>query len=112
MGQVFGGRLVDVLAEVVEGFTLESPVGSGVRSSVAEYTGGIVARQSKDGLMRVASTQSEELDSSIVVELMRPRNERMDSTANLPSIMCRVLSVRAASTCPCAARRRKVEALV
>jgi len=37
---VFGGRLVDVLMEVVEGFTLESPVSSGVRSIFAEYTFG------------------------------------------------------------------------
>ena len=62
--------------------------------------------------MRVASVQSEALASSVVVELMRPSSERMASAANFPCSMCRVLAVRAASTWPSAARRRKVEAFV
>ena len=62
--------------------------------------------------MRLASVQSEALASSVVVELMRPRSERMASAASFPSSMCRILAVRAASTWPSAARRRKVEALV
>ena len=97
---------------MVEGLTLKSPVSSGVCSSLAEYTWGVVSASFRMAFMRVASTQSEALASSVVVELMRPRNERMASAANFPSNMCRVLAVRAASTCPCAARRRKVEALV
>ena len=46
---MFGGRLVDVLAEVVEGFTFEAPVSSGVRSRLAEYTWGVGSRQFKYG---------------------------------------------------------------
>lgn len=63
-------------------------------------------------LMRVASTQPEACARSVVVELMRSRIDRMASAANLPSSRCRILAVRVASTCPWAARRRRVGAFV
>ena len=62
--------------------------------------------------MRVASSQSDALASSVVVELMRPRIERVASAASFPWSRCRILAVSGASTRPWAARRMKVEALV